>query len=157
MARHVLVAGIVAALSLGSLTSSLEASARPGGPGGPGAGRAGGGHVGFHRGGVRPFVHGRHVHGHAGHRFAPHGGHRGKVARHHHKRGIGLGLPLTAVGFINGPLADPALIAPGVPDAAVSGGAVFYRHVCRSDVEIVPSGRGGEVPVTVTRCYVVAD
>jgi len=163
MARHVLVAGIVAAFSLGSLLFSLDASARPGG-GGPGAGR-GGGHVGFHRGGVRPFVHGRHFNRNAGHRFARPGTHPGK---HGHlrgkfddKRGIGLGLPFAAAGYFGDALGVPGsgLIAPGVPNVngGPGGAPVFYRHVCRSDAQVVPSGRGGETEVTVTRCYMVAD
>jgi hypothetical protein len=170
MARHVLVAGIVAAFSLGALVFSLDASARPGG--GPGIGRGGGGHIGgFHRGGVgfhrgiaRPFVHGRHMHRHGGHhRFSRHGIHHGKHGHHHgkhdDKRGIGLSLPWAGVAYFGDALAAPGLIAPGVPDVngGPGGAPVFYRHVCRSDAQVVPSGRGGETEVTVTRCYMVAD
>jgi hypothetical protein len=168
MARHVLVAGIVAAFSLGSLLYSFDASARPGG--GAGAARAGGhvgfhrggGHVGFHRG-VRPFVHGRHMHRHPGHRFGRHGIHHGKHGRHggkhDDKRGIGLSLPWPGVAYVGDALGVPApgLIAPGVPDANGGSAPVFYRHVCRSDAQVVPSGRGGETEVTVTRCYMMAE
>lgn len=175
MARHLLVAGIAAAFSLGSLLFSLDASARPGGGGGPGAGRAGGGHFGgFHRGGghiggfhrgARPFTPGRHMHRHPGHRFGRPGIHPGKHGhhggKHADKRGIGLSLPWAGAAYFGDALAAPApgLIAPGVPE--VNGGAggapVFYRHVCRSDAQVVPSGRGGETEVTVTRCYMVAE
>jgi hypothetical protein len=36
---------------------------------------------------------------------------------------------------------------------AVGGPAVGLRHICRSDVETVPSERGGKAEVRVTRCY----
>jgi hypothetical protein len=167
MAHHVLVAGILAAFSLGSLLFSVDALARPGGGGGPGAGR-GGGHVGFHRGGVRPFVHGRpHIgNRHPGQRFGRPGIHQGKFGQHRgkfdDKRDIGLGLPFAAAGYFGADalgVPGSGLIAPGYPDVSSGpGGApVFYRHVCRSDAQVVPSGRGGETEVTVTRCYMVAD
>jgi len=158
MARHLLVAGVAAAFSLGSLLFSLDASARPGG--GPGAGRAGG-HVGFHRGVARPFVHGRHMHRLGGHRFGRHRIHHGKHGHHKHgdKRGIGLSLPWAGAAYVDAlGVPTPGLIAPGVPEVNGSRGApVFYHHVCRSDAQVVPSGRGGETEVTVTRCYMVAE
>ena len=72
-------------------------------------------------------------------------------------------MPFGAAGYIDGSTQVPYYGGFSAPGAAVSGGAmsgggVFYRHVCRSDVQTVPSGRGGETDVTVTRCYyVVAD
>jgi hypothetical protein len=178
MARRALIAGIIAAVSIGSLALSIDASARPGGGGAFGA-RGGGGFVGgFHRGSVQPFVRGGHFRGHVGRRVAPHahhgkhGPHHGKHGLHHGKRGfhhgkhgrlhdrrdIGLGLPFGAVGYIDGTV-PAAAYGPGsvAPNGIAPNGAVFYRHVCRSDVQVVPSGTRGEAEVTVTRCYVVAD
>jgi hypothetical protein len=107
--------------------------------------------MGFHRGFAhRPFVHRPSAHRHGGR----HGGHiRHDNRRHHGKDDVGLALPWVAGGYVNG-VGDPSLLA-GDPDAA--GPRVIYRHVCRSDTQAVPSGRGGEVPVTVTRCYLIAE
>jgi hypothetical protein len=166
MAHPVLVAGIVAVLSIGAISVSFEASARPGGPGGPGgsglgAGRSAGGHFGAHRSHARPFFHGRHLLRHGGHHVPRHGIRHG----HHHKafdkkHGIGLGLPFTGGGVWDvgsygfgvrsyAPPADPGPLVSG------GGAAAPYRHVCRSEVQVVPATRGGETSVTVTSCYVV--
>jgi hypothetical protein len=177
MANSVLVAGVVAVLSVGVITLSCEASARSGGVGGAGAGRSGGvgglgagrsggGHVGFQRPAARPFFPGRHVNRPAvrpgGRHIARPGQHHRKVF--HHKRGVGLGLPMAAFGIPDGgPYAYPTYGGPVGPDSLVgpdpfiSGGASFapYRHVCRSDVQVVPATAGGEASVTVTSCYVV--
>jgi hypothetical protein len=177
MAHPCLVAGIVA-VAIGSLFLPFEASARSGGVSagaGIGAGRAGGAHIGsprgavrsfapsrsFHRGPARPSAHGKTFHRDAGRRFGPRLPHDPKFGRHH-RRDIGLGLPWAAAVYGDGAFGVPGYAGPVAPVDSVgpdapAGGPLFYRHVCRSDVQTVPSGRGGEVDVTVTRCYVVAD
>jgi len=172
MAHPVLVAGIVAVLSIGAISVSFEASARPGSPGGPGgpgagAGRSAGGHFGIHR--SRSFSHGRHIHRHGGrhgHLHKPFHSHRKPFhpGKKHgfgdKKHGIGLGLPFAGVGIWDGGpygFGVPSYAAPADPGPFVSGGGAIgpYRHVCRSDVQVVPATRGGETSVTVTSCYVV--
>ena len=183
MAHPVLVAGIVAVLSIGAIFVSFEAAARPGGRGGSGgpglgAGRPGGGHFGIHRSHARPVSHGRqhggrHIprHGHPHNPF--HSRHKPFHSGKKHgigdkKHGFGLGLPLAGVEVWDGgpygfgvpsyaPPADPGYLAPLAPGSVLSanGAAAPYRHVCRSDVQVVPATRGGETSVTVTSCYVV--
>jgi hypothetical protein len=160
MAHHVFAAGLVAVLSIGALSISHEAAARSGGLGGPGAGRGFGGHVGFSRPHLRPvgrpFVNGRHFRPHTrpfiGNRFP----HRKAFGN---KRDIGLGLPLTAVGgYVDGTNYAYPYPVPVDAGPVTSGGPVVpYRHVCRSEVQVVPATAGGEASITVTSCYVVPD
>jgi hypothetical protein len=164
MANSVLVAGVVAVLSVGAISLSCEASARSGGAGGPGAGRPGGGHVGFQRPAARPFFPGRHIHRpgiRPGGRHVAHPGQHHRKA-FHDKRGVLLGLPVEAFGVPYGagyaypPYGGPSGPLVG-PDPIISGGASLapYRHVCRSEVQVVPATAGGEASITVTSCYAV--
>jgi hypothetical protein len=158
MAHSCLVAGIAAAvLSVGSLSFASDAVARSGGVG-FGRGGGGGGHIGSNRGFARPFAHGRHMNRHAGRDHGRHHDHR----RHGKDRfpqdgGV---VPYGTVGYGDGSLGYPSQA--GYPSQYGSGdpGAasrVFYRQVCRSDTQVVPSGRGGDTEVTVTPCYMVAE
>jgi hypothetical protein len=37
------------------------------------------------------------------------------------------------------------------------GGPLVLRHICQSEVQVVPATRGGDHEVTVTRCRLYAE
>jgi hypothetical protein len=176
MIDRMLVASLALVLSLGAIFAPVEASARSGGFG---AGRSIG--MGFHRAAVRPFVQVRHAprpavlpFAHARHvpRLAvtrPIAAHARAVRfahMRHHRRVFGAGLPLAGIGVIYGtsypdddvapyqqPLyADPTGDAAASQAAVPAGGDPVTPRACRSQTQTVPSGRGGETQVTITRC-----
>jgi hypothetical protein len=176
MIDRMLVAGLALVLSLGAIFAPLEASARSGGFG---AGRSIG--MGFHRAAVRPFVHVRHAPRPAVLPFA-HARHAPRLAvtrpiavraravrfahMRHHRRVFGADLPLAGIGVIYGTsypdddvapyqqrlYADPTDDAAASQAAVPAGGDPVAPRACRSQIQTVPSGRGGETQVTITRC-----
>jgi hypothetical protein len=159
MTNRILVAGLAAALGVGSMLLPDAAFARGGGFGG---GRAIGFHGGFHPFLARPFVPFRPV---VFPRIAP----RIHVARltpfRHPHRFFGPGLPAAGVGVSYGwgwggygygnqiqyvPVNEPAQSTS--PDVATPGGNQVSRVVCNSETIKVPAEGGGERAITVTRC-----
>jgi len=84
----------------------------------------------------------------------------------HHRRVFGADLPLAGIGVIYGtsypdddvapyqqPLyADPTDYGAASQAAVPAGGEQLAPRACRSQTQTVPSGRGGETQVTITRC-----
>jgi len=159
MVNRTLVAGLVAGVAVAALFAPLEASARGGGFG---AGRA----IGFH-GGFRPLPARRFVAPRPPLRqvVTPRRLAHARVARfgpfRHHGRDLGNGAGVSGVGGYYGSSSDPSYgygqpaDAGAAQPALVGDGAQLHRRTCYSDVQRVPSERGGMSDVTVTRCYPV--
>jgi hypothetical protein len=180
MIDRMLVAGLALVLSLGGIFAPVEASARSGGFGagrsiGMGFHRAAVRpfvHVRHApRPAVLPFAHARHAPRLAVTRpiarpIAVHARAVRFAHMRHHRRVFGAGLPLAGIGVIYGtsypdddvapyqqPLyADPTDDAAASQAAVPAGGDPVAPRTCRSQTQTVPSGRGGETQVTITRC-----
>jgi hypothetical protein len=182
MIGRVLVATLVAFLSLAVVYPTVDASARPGGFAG-----ARGFHGGFHRLPAGRFVHQPRLHRPFGHRHLvrhpffrhpalakhhfrhPHHPLRHRHARHHHRNNNGdLGFPLVGAYDTSVPPywpqdqdepREPRIyrvpIEPKLPiyaRAAAGGEEGPLRHGCRSEQQTVRSESGGEAQITITRC-----
>jgi hypothetical protein len=155
--------GISAGPGAGSGFRGLPAAGRHGAPRGSfghrGAPRASFGHRVAPRVNVGPFDIRRHAVGRPGIRHPLH-----RLGGRHHRGGYAVGTyPVDAFsyGSVTG-YPYPVAVAP--PDGAEPieagagiGGPLLLRHVCRSEVQIVPATGGGDHEVTVTRCRLFAE
>lgn len=160
MANRVSAGAFIIVLSL-TLLAPLAAQARSGGFGGGPAfhgGRMPAVHVrpaprvSFGHNAVRRFDVGRHL--------SPRLRFDHRFAQRHHRGGYGgYGtFPVDAISVGSAVPYPAGTIAPYQADPAEPGvgGPLVLRHVCQSEVQIVPATRGGEHEVTVTRCRLFA-